>query len=137
MLIGITRLDYTAIVIGMIVIGSGFFFVFQENDDTSKFIGTWRLVDSSSISTDINGWVLEFYTNGTMKETIIQYIDSINKTDNYSSISWIKNYKISGGNLYIIYGNSTWWYTYEFSNYDTELKLTIPNYTIEKFKKEQ
>ena len=136
MLIGITRLDYTAIVIGMIVIGSGFFFVFQENDDTLKFIGTWSLVDSTSISTDINGWELEFYSNGTMKETIIQYIDPINKTDNYSSISWIKNYKISGENLYIIYGNSTWWYTYEFTNQDTELKLTIPNYTIEKFKKQ-
>jgi len=136
MLIGITRLDYTAIVIGMIVIGSGFFFVFQENDDTSKFIGTWRLVDSSTISTDINGWVLEFYTNGTMKETIIKYTDPINHINNYSSISWIKTYKISGEKLYIIYGNSTWWYTYEFSNQDTELELSISSYTIEKFKKE-
>ena len=130
------------LIIGIVVlfINMGLIGCFEENkkqDDTSKFIGTWRLeeisfeldypfgMDNHTEAT----WI--FYENKSVKITSIHFMEYPEEPNASININWV-SFEVMEGRLYITtQDNFIIWHDYLFSNNDTQLTLSYPgNYTL-------
>jgi len=111
-------------------------------DDTSKFIGTWILVESSvgvgNITSGMDNHTKEtwiFYENESAKLTRIHFMEYLEELNASINIKWIP-FESRDGRLYITtQDNYTIWYNYLFSNNDMQLTLSISGFSTQKYNK--
>jgi len=104
-------------------------------DDTSKFIGTWILVENSFGMDNHTKDTWIFYENKSAKSTIIHFMEYPEEPNASINIKWIP-FEAREGRLYITtQDNSTIWYNYLFSNNDLQLTLSIPGFSTQKYNK--
>jgi hypothetical protein len=128
------------LIIGIVVLFitvelSGCFEGNNKQDDISKFIGTWILVESSFgiDNTTEETWI--FYENKSAKTTIIHFLEYPEEPNATININWVL-FEVRGERLYITTkDNSTIWYDYLFSNNDTQITLSIPLFASQKYNK--
>jgi predicted nucleic acid-binding Zn ribbon protein len=137
------------IIVALIVIGVLFLFILQ--DDTGKFIGTWK-VEASTGGSD---YLWTFYENGTLKTISLSSLEPTpsitcieNETENtltvvsvnisssdYPSVQW-GTFNIEDNKLYLstsamggYEGSPMYGFDYEFSDND-HITLTLGGYPI-------
>jgi len=111
-------------------------------DDTSKFIGTWILVESSfgmdNYTFGMDNHTKEtwmFYENKSAKSTIIHFMEYPEEPNATINIKWYP-FEARDGRLYITtQDNFTIWFNYLFSNNDIQLTLSIPLGPTQKYNK--
>ena len=108
-------------IVAIIVIGISLFIVFQGQDDTSKFIGTWAVEEPED---EVYNATWTFYENNTIKVTFdFQGLP----------LGYWGTYQIENGQLYLTSPETTpptATYDYEFSNSDTRLTLSNEEATM-------
>ena len=128
------------IVIGIFVLFitvglSGCFEGNKKQEDTSKLIGTWILVESSFGIDNHTEETWIFYENKSAKNTIIHFLESPEEPNVTININWVL-FEVKGEKLYITtQDNTTIWMDYLFSNNDTQLTLSIPMFSTQKYSK--
>jgi hypothetical protein len=128
------------IVIGIFVLFitvglSGCFEGNTKQDNTSKFIGKWKLVESSFGIDNHTEETLIFYENKSAKTTSIHFMEYPEEPNATININWVL-FEVRGERLYITtQDNSTIWIDYLFSNNDTQITLSIPLFSTQKYNK--
>ena len=121
-----TKIIMAMIVVAVIVVGAVLFFVvFQEQDDTYKFIGTWKVIKHFNPDNTLDV-TFTFYNNDTAK-TVSNYTMGDIQT------LWF-NYEIDNSRLCLtLQGLSETHaicYGYEFSNDSNRLTLSDEENTL-------
>ena len=135
--------QFLIICIIVLIINLGFSGCFEENkkqDYLSKFIGTWRLVESSFVGYPYGldnhteeTWI--FYENKSVKITSIHFKEYPEEPNASININWIQ-FNITEGIIALnTEEGSIMWFKYNFSNNDTQLTLSIPRNMTQKLKK--
>jgi len=117
----------TVIVVAIVVIGIVLFFVMFK-DEKSKFLGKWKAESGMGMPAGADAY-FTFYENGSIENRLVY-------SNGETNITWYTFWLQSG----LIYVNDTHQsitpgYSYEFSNDNTHLKLTLGGYTVAVFNK--
>jgi len=123
------------ICVGLAVGFSGCIEENKKQDDTSKFIGTWILVENSFGMDNHTKDTWIFYENKSAKSTIIHFKKYPEEPNASINIKWVP-FEAKEDRLYITpQDNYTIWYNYLFSNNDIQLTLSISGFSTQKYNK--